>query len=352
MGKLSVQDLSNVLVEKNGLKKDEAKRFVVAMFDVIRAGVETQKLVKVKGLGTFKVIDVDARESVNVNTGDRVIIDSHSKISFTPDATMKELVNKPFSSFETVVLNDGVEFEDTPTPKTAEKKAVVEEEALITAEEKEDAPVVTEEKETPVVEEEPLAVAAEEQTDTEEEEEEEKPASVWWKWVLALVLGIVIGFASGYYAGKNNFNFCSDATSCEKQQTAADSLVADTLAADTMKVAAAVDSLSADTVAAPVVEKAEPQVSTTLEAEPEYKKYDAMDNRVRLGAYYIDGLDQEVEARAGDNLAKVSRRYLGEGMSCYVEVYNGMTAKTELKEGQKIKIPKLKWRKYLKKDNK
>ena len=123
MSKLILQDLADVLIEKHGAGKKEALQFVSAMFDVIQEGLQTDKTVKIKGLGTFKVIEVDARESVSVNTGGRVVIDSHSKISFTPDAAMKELVNKPFSGFETVMLNDGVTFDDIDSADTNESQA-------------------------------------------------------------------------------------------------------------------------------------------------------------------------------------------------------------------------------------
>lgn len=119
MGKISIQDLSSVLVEKRGLSKKEASNFISEMFDIVQQELEKDKLVKIKGLGTFKIIDVDDRESVNVNTGERVLIEGHGKITFTPDSLMKELVNKPFSQFETVVLNDGVEFEE-PKEEIAE----------------------------------------------------------------------------------------------------------------------------------------------------------------------------------------------------------------------------------------
>ena len=118
MAKLTIQDLAKVLVDKNGLSQQEAETFVTAIFDVVQNGIRRDRLVKVKGLGTFKVIDVDARESINVNTGERVLINGHGKITFTPDATMKELVNKPFSGFETVLLNEGVEFDDMTTAET------------------------------------------------------------------------------------------------------------------------------------------------------------------------------------------------------------------------------------------
>ena len=112
MGRLTIQEIAKVLIVKNGLEQSEANRFATELFAIIQERLEKNDQVKVKGLGTWKVITVEARESVSVRTGDRVMIDEHSKITFTPDATMKELVNKPFSQFETVVLNDNVEFDD------------------------------------------------------------------------------------------------------------------------------------------------------------------------------------------------------------------------------------------------
>ena len=113
MGKISIQELASVLAENSSLNKKESSSFVSAMFDIIQEALERDRNVKIKGLGTFKIIDVEDRESVNVNTGERVLIEGHGKITFTPDQVMKELVNKPFSQFETVVLNDGVEFGET-----------------------------------------------------------------------------------------------------------------------------------------------------------------------------------------------------------------------------------------------
>ena len=114
MEKISIQEIATVLIEKNGLKRKEAEQFVLTMFDLIKESLATDRVVKIKGLGTFKVVDIEARESVNVNTGERVLIEGHDKITFTPDNTMKELVNKPFSQFETVVLNEGITFDDMP----------------------------------------------------------------------------------------------------------------------------------------------------------------------------------------------------------------------------------------------
>ena len=112
MARISIQDMAKAIIAKHGLAQRDADDFVTALFDVINDGLNSEKAVKVKGLGTFKVIDVRERESVNVNTGERVVIESHGKITFTPDPVMRDLVNKPFAQFETVVLNDGVDLEE------------------------------------------------------------------------------------------------------------------------------------------------------------------------------------------------------------------------------------------------
>lgn len=114
----TVRNLTDLLDGRIKLETADREEFVREMFAVIRQGIERDRIVKIKGLGTFKMVDVDARESVSVNSGERVLIGSHGKISFTPDATMKELVNRPFSQFETVVLNDGVVFQDEEQPDT------------------------------------------------------------------------------------------------------------------------------------------------------------------------------------------------------------------------------------------
>ena len=112
MAKISIQDMAQAIAARHGLSQHDAEVFVSALFDVANAGLHEEKIVKVKGLGTFKVIGVRERESVNVNTGERVVIESHGKITFTPDTVMRDLVNKPFAQFETVVLNDGVDLDE------------------------------------------------------------------------------------------------------------------------------------------------------------------------------------------------------------------------------------------------
>lgn len=106
-------DLTRDVMAKYGLDKEAAERFVQQMFAVLREGIEREKNVKVKSLGTFKITSVNARESVDVNTGERIVIDGRNKITFTPDVVLRDRVNSPFAQFETVVLNEGVDFSQT-----------------------------------------------------------------------------------------------------------------------------------------------------------------------------------------------------------------------------------------------
>lgn len=121
MSKNSLNVLGKKLAEKTGLSQQEAELFIKKMFDVVNEGLQDDKQVKVKWLGTFKVTSVKDRESVDVNTGERIVIDGRDKISFTPDNILKEIVNKPFAQFETVVVNDGVEFDEIDKKFEAEK---------------------------------------------------------------------------------------------------------------------------------------------------------------------------------------------------------------------------------------
>ena len=493
MGKISIQDLAQVLVERKGLNKRDAAIFASAMFDIIQTNLEKDKVVKIKGLGTFKIIDVDDRESVNVNTGERVLIEGHNKITFTPDALMKELVNKPFSQFETVVLNDGVDFEDMnpvaeptvetndpndpanmplvdfgageehpvinvvdeeipewviePVVKAPERPAVTEPEIITLGEapkpepepepepivEPEPEPIVEPEPEPivepePIIEEEPVVeqepesepvvepepepivepepepepesepepeVESEPEVEEEPEPEDEEPetpsSNGGNKWLIAL-LACLLGLAGGYVFG-NLFPWSQDvkvekAVSASKPAPVAEPI--DSVApADTIKPAPVAtpaekpaDAKPADAKPAeakpaekPAAKPAEPKpalatkpaatepaekpVAKPVEqkpapaAKPEEKtettvqldKYQKMDNRVRYGAYRIVGTAQEVKVREGDNLKKIAGRTLGPDMECYIEVYNGMNSKTELKAGQTIKIPKLELKK-------
>jgi nucleoid DNA-binding protein len=111
MSKNSLNGLADKLAEKSGLSQIEAELFIRKMFDVCHQGLAADKIVKMRWLGTFKVTSVKERESVDVNTGERIVIEGRDKISFTPDNILKEIVNRPFAQFETVIVNDGVDFE-------------------------------------------------------------------------------------------------------------------------------------------------------------------------------------------------------------------------------------------------
>ena len=182
--KITLQDLVELLSEKNDMTKKNADAFLRCMFDLIEEALTNEKYVKIKGLGTFKLTEVDSRESMNVNTGERIEIQGHTKISFTPDTTMKELINKPFSHFETVILNDGVELEDTPfdiEPKVEEMademvEKIIEEPQVEVEPVVEDKVEVAEEPVVSPVVDEPIPV--EEVLESVEEEPKEVEAAV------------------------------------------------------------------------------------------------------------------------------------------------------------------------------
>lgn len=441
MGKLSISEIAQVLVDNKGLSQKDAENFVAAMFDIIQTALERDKLVKIKGLGTFKIIDVEARESINVNSGERVVIEGHGKVTFTPDASMKELVNKPFSQFETVILNEGVEFDDIEEEDSTEKEVSSDEQTkddepevmpVAVAEEpisaalsdysdrekaieqyidslagnyEEQEPVaeepvaepepvvevpVAEEpvKEVPVAEpartiepdeektvlEEPVAeesvedkpvaqqdvaeVANDEQladnededeTDDEvnandEEEEERSSSNLKW-WIFSAVSLVLIALAAygGYLYGLETarkqqapFEFVAPADSVEVSEPVVDTLnvvVPDSVAQEN----------ASDSVIVPVKKDT---VAVALKTEPQFdsEKYERMDNRVRTGAYRIVGNDYTVVVRQGETMKRLCKRTLGEGMACYIEVFNEMEPNAPLVAGTKIKIPKLEWK--------
>ena len=403
MGKLTIQDIAKVLSDRKGLSKNDASNFVNEMFDIIQQALERDMVVKVKGFGTFKIIDVDPRESVNVNTGERVLIEGHNKITFTPDQLLKEIVNKPFSQFETVVLNEGVDFAEdttseayvTPEVKAASMPLVdfVDEdpsfenpiplgENTVAEAPTPDAEPMPVETSVPVVESEPVGSSAsmvveapvaevsetpanEESVEDSEEEsvyEDEEEGSGSRKWLMAavaLLLGLGVGYLLGnYFPMKGEQPVEAPKPPVEMPKT----VVEDTLVVDSTK--AAVPAPEAKQPAEPIVEKPVEAPKPEVKAEetkpvetvkpaavapkpvaPEVDKYAAMDARVRTGAYRIVGTEKVVKVKEGDNLRRIAQRTLGPDMECYLEVYNGLKAASPLKIGQEIKIPKLQLKK-------
>ena len=407
MEKLTIQEIAAVLTEKNGFSKRDANNFVSALFALIQEGLEIDQQVKVKGLGTFKLIDVEARESISVRTGERVTISGHAKVSFTPDAMMKELVNKPFSQFETVVLNDGVEFDDikdeeeednqpnrqdddmpneepvvaenvtyethtgpfvqyvSVDPKTVEKESTMPPvQPMTEVAEEESQPETIEESPIPqyppmeqdvdeedVQTNEELSVDEEDvQTNEELSVDEEGESRPWGRWILN-TLGVLalmaISAGGGYYYGQQHAPMLA---------VMPDTVVIhDTIAVaplDTVNTVAESEQPDVEpaklkpeekaVAVAPIVAVSKEKTETeTSSVDP----YAAKDERVRLGAYRIVGLNYEVKVQAGQTFYSICRAHLGPDMECYIEVFNDLPRNPKLKEGQTLKIPKLQLKK-------
>lgn len=385
MSKLNIYDLCSVLTSKNGLDDKESHRFIKAMFDVIQEGLDEDKIVKVKGLGTFKIIEVDDRESINVNTGERVLIEGHSKLTFTPDSVMKEIVNKPFSQFETVILNEGVDFpepaveepavEDIIADEPAEDKEIIVEPQIdnkVAEQSVEEEPVaektVAEEPvaEEPVAEEpvaeEPVSedsvveftddndnVQSGEENSVEESVFETSNNNSILRWILSgvAVLLLILGAAyGGYLYGRYELS-----EEIAYKQMKADLKTAEIttkkaqVAIKKDSVAQEVDATKIGAMSIDNKDESANDEAKTETAKTSSDKYEDMDIRVRTGAYRIIGDDRTVKAKAGQTVEDIATKLLGPGMSCYVEVYNGLDGKATLKEGQTIKIPKLELKK-------
>ena len=389
------QDLVNLLAQKNGLSRKKNVQFVNELVDLINEVLKDEKLLKISGLGTFKVIDTKDRESVNVQTGDRFVIEGRNKITFTPDATMRELVNRPFSQFETVVLNDGVDFSDIPE-EPADEEPIIEEPApeepinetpiepiepikpIKPIEPIVEVPIV----EQPINDEPPITPLLDpENTETEENNNnettedtimEEEKSNVW-KWLAALIICTAIGFAGGYYVGKRfaPMKFIPVEKTEMIQGEFVDSTMIDSIyAEDSMerardaKIKARVDSItrahearnesirvaklkkaseSTAKLDAAMAAKAAQQSAENAPAValPKGDNSQTLNNAkamVSNGAYTIVGTQETITVKPGQNLKKISKFYLGDGMECYIQAYNGIT---EVTEGMKLKIPKL-----------
>lgn len=345
MAKTILQEIAARVAKKHNITIKSAESFVSQFFDVVKEGLDADKQVKVKGFGTFKVVTVKPRESINVRTGERVVIESHDKVNFTPDATMKELVNRPFSQFETVELKDDVDFEDIPhDEEPAVEEPVVEEpviEEAVTEEAVTEEPVVeeavteepTEEPvvEEPVVEEAvaekpteetkitPLVASTPEEKPEEtiatdvvgnsEKQQEENPVkkSNLWIKILAIVAVLALCFIIGRWLGQRM------ATSEEEPQA----------------VAAVVDTTANDSI---VTEEVLPKDGLDLEKLNSNPK-------IKQGAYRIVGVENEVTLREGQTMESYCVRTLGGiAMLPYCQVLNDTT---ELGAGATMKIPKL-----------
>ena len=467
MNKSSLSVLAKAVASKRGLTQAEAERFIATMFEVAGAGIQEDKLLKMKWLGTFKITSVKDRESVDVNTGERILIEGRDKISFTPDNILKEIINKPFAQFETVVVNDGVDFSDidekfanmereeelqlqkeqechdeevVQEEQNAEQPQELDQNVRLSREEEQsqenlpdaelqsqenlpdaelqsqenlpDAELQSQENlsdaelqsqddgekndlsqesllneeltqennqkvEQPQevkspISEENVALSSElKNVETSADDFSETYASdrhhlVIPKYVVALVcvvfvalLGGLCWFAFTYgkmQARQEQMEMQLKAIKPQPQPKPKPTVVA---SVDTAKsVASSDDKTDAENAQANGAQANNAQADHALLAMKKKAKQDSIrmaqannavkmaekaseylnDPRIRTGAYRIVGVEKTVTAKSGQTLAGLSKLYLGPGMECYMQAINGCS---EIKPGQKVKIPKL-----------
>ncbi len=307
MAKLFIRDLAADIAPKFKLPQGDVEKFISRMFEVAVEGLNEDKQTKIKGLGTFKITPVKARESVNVSTGERVVIDGHDKVTFTPDSAMKELINKPFSQFETVVLEDGVD------PKSAIENIqdVLAKPEATDAPDTPDAPETSEETESPKAAEYSSAPAAPEvSAPAAALISEPAPKKNWLKILLIALFGLVC-FGLGMLFGSH----CPFSGCANNEVAVADS--------DTVAVAA-VDSIA---------EVAEPAF--------DYEKVNA-DPRLKYGAYEIVDIDTVITLKEGQTMRSYCNATLGSEMIVYFQAVNGVDS---MSAGGSLKVPKVKVKK-------
>lgn len=378
MAKISITDLAGVIAKQRKLSTKDVEKFISAMFLVVDKGLDADRLVKIKGLGTFKVTSVKPRESINVNTGTRVVIEGHDKVSFTPDTSMRDLINKPFAQFETVVLKDDVDFSDIEHDNSDEEKResvasntekevqeektissneeeiapqdMVQENVLEIKDDKEDCPVtaptdnivvsgedgnpndVIERRESSTITSnintdkrgenvmvEQANVDEEEFVDTQEWVSRRQYKHSIIIGVLSAVICLFIGLLVGIYIlGDFKHDKVAKSEFAIPQVTMADK--------DSMT--------NAKVNPAPGLKTS----ANKTEDEVDFDKMNA-DPRVKMGAYNIVGIDTIITLKSGQTMKSYCRSTLGSGMLCYFQVLNDTT---ELGEGAKMKVPKVK----------
>lgn len=378
MAKISITDLAGVIAKQRKLSTKDVEKFISAMFLVVDKGLDADRLVKIKGLGTFKVTSVKPRESINVNTGARVVIEGHDKVSFTPDTSMRDLINKPFAQFETVVLKDDVDFSDIEHDNSDEEKResvasntekevqkektissneeeiapqdMVQENVLEIKDDKEDSPVtaptdnivvsgedgnpndVIERRESSTITSNTNTYERGENVMVEQANVDEEEFVDTQEWVsrsqykhsiiigvLSAVICLFIGLLVGIYIlGDFNHDKVAKSEFATPQVTMADK--------DSMT--------NAKVNPAPGIKTS----ANKTEDEVDFDKMNA-DPRVKMGAYNIVGIDTIITLKSGQTMKSYCRSTLGSGMLCYFQVLNDTT---ELGEGAKMKVPKVK----------
>lgn len=405
-----ISELSSVLVAKYGLSQKEADAFVVQMFDVINSGLQSSdKQVKVKGLGTFKIQSVNARESIDVNTGERIVIEGRNKISFTPETSLKNRVNLPFSQFETVIINDGVDFSDiennddsdnaevndgvdndegsiadespVPTEESRTKDEDAEAPSDITSDTGDDNNALDE---SPVVSvgqdvEEPEHHDESEKTPDETDSHEDDIPSVpdvsrneaqvaahdvqpqtsgehchasgrSNKIIISLLAFIVLLCGLGIYG---MFYYQNKLSHCEDRILELEIVIDNFQEKVKKENVPSADSnkhiVTHDSIDRKANESVKDSVARKQSVPDDSNEINPdkynKDPRIRTGAYRIVGIAKTITLKEDRSLSYISKRYLGPGMECYVEAVN--EGKT-FKKGETVNIPKLKLKKIRK----
>ena len=405
-----ISELSSVLVAKYGLSQKEADAFVVQMFDVINSGLQSSdKQVKVKGLGTFKIQSVNARESIDVNTGERIVIEGRNKISFTPETSLKNRVNLPFSQFETVIINDGVDFSDIENNddsdnaevndgvdndegSIADESPVLPEESRTKDEDAEAPSDITSDTgddnnaldESPVVSvgqdvEEPEHHDESEKTPDETDSHEDDIPSVpdvsrneaqvaahdvqpqtsgehchasgrSNNIIISLLAFIVLLCGLGIYG---MFYYQNKLSHCEDRILELEIVIDNFQEKVKKENVPSADSnkhiVTHDSIDRKANESVKDSVARKQRVPDDSNEINPdkynKDPRIRTGAYRIVGIAKTITLKEDRSLSYISKRYLGPGMECYVEAVN--EGKT-FKKGETVNIPKLKLKKIRK----
>lgn len=370
--KLNIQDLIDLLAEKHGMSKKNADSFVKEFFQLIEEALEKDKYVKIKGLGAFKLIDVESRESVNVNTGERFEIQGHTKVSFTPEPALKDIINKPFAHFETVVLNEGTVLEDTPVDSGSEEDEDTEQKvedvvpevvagsAVETPEiaEKIDSPVEPEPVEEAVV---PVETVASEEVNEERVEviktagPAESSAMKYFIAIVALVVLLCAGTVAYLYYpdwsdGLSAESPVEETADNEAGNAAGNTVLMDSVGVKDSVVIAVKDTVSKKLIAEPVIKQQEAPVAvrqpvvaaaTSASQPKKEKKVEYVPDSTN---YTIAGTQATYTIKPGETLTRVALRFYGtKALYPYIVKHNPDVIKKpdNVPAGTTIKIPKL-----------
>lgn len=392
--KLSIQDLASVLAEKSGMDMKTASAFIKTVFEIVEEYIAIDKIVKIKGFGTFKLINVSDRESVNVNTGERIVIAGHTKLSFTPDAVLKETVNRPFADFETTLLNESTSIEemeripeqyneqslsDAGLEETPEIAIEATADTDDNGELKEESQEITEETESPDVaqtEEEVNVTATDEnqvvsqpdsiavetvesRVDSHINEEnpsypmasdsvlslesDSKGATHKWLYVISTILLMALSYAAGHYQVLSGFDIALYPEHLDEGTAAKE--VGQPAPLEMQAPAECIDTLLTDTLTTDSVETA---TDTIAKPEPVVKEEDPAEiakyfPQVPGGEYWIVGDAGRVHyMKVGETLYKIAKQELGDReLVRYLIVFNDFEDPNIIHTGDKIRIPKL-----------